>query len=49
MRLLLDTCTFLWLAQEPDRLSLTSRDAIDHSQNELFLSHASIWEMYLKQ
>lgn len=49
MRLLLDTCTFLWLTQEPDRLSDAARDAIDNSQNELFLSHVSIWEMYLKQ
>jgi PIN domain nuclease of toxin-antitoxin system/antitoxin (DNA-binding transcriptional repressor) of toxin-antitoxin stability system len=49
MRLLMGACPFLWLTQEPDRLSGAARDAIDHSQNKLPLSHVSIWEMFLKQ
>lgn len=49
MRLLLDTCTFLWLTQEPDRLSKSAHAAVDDETNELLLSHASIWELYLKQ
>ena len=48
MILLLDTCILLWLAQEPDRLSDSARAAIDESDNELVVSHASIWELALK-
>lgn len=48
MRLLLDTCTFLWLTQEPDRLSDAARRAIDNPKNELLFSHVSAWEVYLK-
>jgi PIN domain nuclease of toxin-antitoxin system len=46
--LLLDTCTLLWLTQEPDRLSACSRAAIDEADNELVVSHATIWELALK-
>lgn len=49
MRLLLDTCAFLWLTQEPDRLSKAARAAVDDETNQLLFSHASIWEIYLKQ
>jgi PIN domain nuclease of toxin-antitoxin system len=49
MRLLLDTCAFLWLTQEPDRLSKVARAAVDDESNQLLFSHASIWELYLKQ
>jgi PIN domain nuclease of toxin-antitoxin system len=48
MRLLLDTCTFIWLAAEPDRLSNRARKAVSDEGNELFLSHASAWEIHLK-
>ena len=48
MILLLDTCTLLWLTQEPDRLSDESRRAIGDWDNELLVSHASIWELALK-
>ena len=48
MKLLLDTCTFVWLTQEPDKISSKARRAIDHAANDLFLSHASIWEIHLK-
>ncbi|MEI8254675.1 MAG: type II toxin-antitoxin system VapC family toxin [Deltaproteobacteria bacterium] len=48
MRLLLDTCTFIWLAQEPDKLSAAARDAIDNDANDLLLSHVSVWEIYNK-
>lgn len=48
MRLLLDTCTFLWLATEPTRLSLAATSAIESEQSELFLCHASVWEITLK-
>ena len=48
MKLLLDTCVFLWLAQEPKEISRAARRAIDVEDNELWLSHASIWEVQLK-
>ena len=48
MKLLLDTCAFLWLATEPARLSTTAADAIDDEANELFLSDVTLWEISLK-
>ena len=48
MRLLLDTCVFVWLAGEPRRISQRAASALDDPANELFLSHASVWELYLK-
>lgn len=48
MRLLLDTCAFLWLATEPARLSTTAAEAIDDESNELFLSDVTLWEITLK-
>ena len=48
MKLLLDTCSLLWLTQEPQRLSAASRAAIDRPGNDLLVSHASMWEMSLK-
>lgn len=48
MRLLLDTCTFLWLTEGDDRLSDTARSMIVESDNEVFLSPASVWEIVIK-
>ncbi|MBI2373105.1 MAG: type II toxin-antitoxin system VapC family toxin [Deltaproteobacteria bacterium] len=48
MRLLLDTCTFIWLTQEPQLLSAKARAALDNDSNELLLSHVSVWEIYNK-
>ncbi|MFQ5345782.1 MAG: type II toxin-antitoxin system VapC family toxin [Mariprofundus sp.] len=48
MRLLLDTHTFIWAATLDDRLSPNARDLLLDSDNELFLSTASIWEMAIK-
>ena len=48
MRLLLDTCTFLWLALEPSKISPAATLALDDEANELFLSDASVWEIALK-
>ena len=48
MTLLLDTCALLWLTQEPARLSAASHQALDDSENELLVSHASVWELALK-
>jgi PIN domain nuclease of toxin-antitoxin system len=48
VRYLLDTCTFLWLAQQPAMISSTAAEAINDPSNELFLSDASIIEIVLK-
>lgn len=48
MRLLLDTCTFLWLVSEPARLSPAAAEAIQSADNEAFLSTVSAWEISLK-
>lgn len=48
MRLLLDTCTFIWLASAPDELSAEARRRLDDPAAELHISDASIWEICLK-
>ncbi|WP_254512935.1 type II toxin-antitoxin system VapC family toxin [Anatilimnocola floriformis] len=48
MKLLLDTHTFLWLAQGSAQLSSPANAAIADPQNELYLSVASIWEIAIK-
>lgn len=48
MRVLLDTHTFLWWITDDKQLSLTARGIIGDSQNELFLSVASGWEIAIK-
>ncbi len=47
MELILDTHVLLWLAQEPDRVSV--RDATEiNSEHTLFISHVSVWEIAIK-
>ena len=48
MRLLLDTCTFVWLALQPDKLSPIAVKAINDASNDLVLSDVSLWEITLK-
>lgn len=48
MNILLDTCTLIWLTQEPERLSDKSKSLIENPDNELLVSHVSVWEMLLK-
>ena len=47
MRLLLDTCTFLWLAGG-GKLSSPAADAIRTPSNEVLLSAVSVWEIATK-
>ncbi len=47
MRVLLDSHTFIWLADEPERLSKSLRDRL--LQANLFLSVVSEWELLIKQ
>ncbi len=48
MRILLDTCEFLWLVSGDSKLSATVASAVRDSQNEVFLSTVSFWEISLK-
>ena len=48
MRLLLDTCTFLWVATGRPELSKLAREAYEDPDNDLYLSVASAWEMAIK-
>lgn len=48
MKLLLDTCTFLWLALPQGKLSAEARRLIDAPSTALFVSDASVWEICLK-
>ena len=48
VRLLLDTCAFLWLALEFRKLSATAATAVNDPGNTLFMSDVSVWEISLK-
>ena len=48
MRLLLDTCTFLWIVGGSSELSSRARTAFADPANETFLSSASAWEIAVK-
>lgn len=48
MRLLLDTCTFLWVATSPSELSSTARAAFAEPGNAAYLSSISAWEIAVK-
>lgn len=48
MNLLLDSCTLIWLASEPGRLSAAAAAGINDAAAVLHVSHASLWEIALK-
>ena len=48
MRLLLDTCTFLWIVGGSPDLSPRAREAFSDPASEVFLSAASAWEIAVK-
>lgn len=48
MKLLLDTCTFLWMISSPDQLSKVATQALEDGSNRLLLSQASMWEIQIK-
>ena len=45
--MLLDTCTFLWAAQEVGRLSRTARETLEDPDHDVYLSAVSAWEIAL--
>ena len=48
MKLLLDTCTFLWLITDDPALSNKARDLFTDPVNEAYLSTVSVWEIVVK-
>jgi PIN domain nuclease of toxin-antitoxin system len=48
VKLLLDTCTFLWLALPQGKLSPTTTRLLNDPTSALFLSDISLWEINLK-
>ena len=48
MRLLLDTCTFLWLIWDEAELASGARDVARDPDHEVFLSPVSVWEALVK-
>jgi PIN domain nuclease of toxin-antitoxin system len=48
MRLLLDTCTFLWIVTDGPALSRRARVLFQSADNEVYLSAASAWEIAVK-
>jgi PIN domain nuclease of toxin-antitoxin system len=48
VRLLLDTCTFLWAIEGGKDLSAAARDALIDPANDVFLSSVSAWEIAVK-
>jgi PIN domain nuclease of toxin-antitoxin system len=48
VKLLIDTCAFLWLASGSDKLSEAATEAFLDPENERYLSAASAWEIAIK-
>ncbi|MFH1992440.1 MAG: type II toxin-antitoxin system VapC family toxin [Pseudomonadota bacterium] len=48
MKLLLDTCTFLWIISGDKALSQTAADLYADPSNSVFLSSVSSWEISVK-
>ena len=47
MKLLLDTHIWLWMMQEPKRLSRRVQEELQNSANDLWLSPVNTWEVLL--
>ena len=48
MKVLLDTCTFLWVLSGAPQLSARAADLFRHADHEMYLSAASAWEIAVK-
>ncbi len=48
MKILLDTCTFVWIITDADELSTTARQLFVDPENEVYLSVVSIWDILAK-
>jgi PIN domain nuclease of toxin-antitoxin system len=48
VRILLDTNVFLWLMNEPEKLSAKARNGCEDPENEIILSVVTAWEIQIK-
>lgn len=48
MKVLLDTCTFLWIVLDAPELSKAARQLFRDPDNEVYLSTVSAWEIAVK-
>lgn len=48
MKILLDTCTFLWLVANAPELTANARATFSDSNNQVYLSAVSSWEIAVK-
>ena len=48
MEILLDTCTFLWIITDDKRLTKKARTAFSNTENRVYLSAVSAWEIAVK-
>lgn len=48
MKILLDTCSFLWLVADSVELSTRARQVFEDPANDVYLSVASAWEIIVK-
>ena len=48
MKVLLDTHILLWWLSDNDQLSLKARELISNPENDVFVSHVSLWEIQIK-
>jgi PIN domain nuclease of toxin-antitoxin system len=48
VKVLLDTCTFLWIISDDKALSLVSREKFSDPSHEILLSAISVWEILVK-
>lgn len=48
MKILLDTCAFLWLTTDASELSSKAKQVFQDPGNAVYLSSVSIWEMLVK-
>lgn len=48
MNILLDTCAFLWLTGDAPELTQTARALFQDTDNRVYLSSVSVWEIMVK-
>jgi PIN domain nuclease of toxin-antitoxin system len=48
LNLLIDTCAFLWLISDAPELSQNARQLFTNTENQVYLSVASAWEIIVK-
>lgn len=48
MKILLDTCAFLWLTTDAPELSDKAKILFQNTNNAVYLSSVSVWEIIVK-